>query len=339
MEQIDFRNQKLNTFLKILDKHHYNSAKMKSFRKAFYRQNPQQLTDLKGVRKIDLLARDLPFQPLKIKQSIADSSGTEKFIIQTHDQNLIETVLMPDKKNVSLCVSSQVGCRFGCTFCNTGKMGFIRNLSTHEILEQIRQVLMARHIPNRLACISFMGMGEPLDNLDNVMLALEWIESEWGYLISRQRLTFSTSGVISLEKLFQYQKLPNLAISLHTANPDKRAMIMPKARIPLARLKKEMREYTNRTGKQISVEYCLFKGFNDNPQDIEQLLEYLAGLPCKINLLNYNPAGTTSFQGLSENSMNKIKQQIKAANMPVIYRRSLGTEVGAGCGQLGGKNV
>jgi 23S rRNA (adenine2503-C2)-methyltransferase len=214
-------------------------------------------------------------------------------------------------------------------------MGFKRNLTTHEILDQIRQINILRIIPKKLSCISFMGMGEPFDNIENCMKAVDWINSNYGYKIGREKITFSTSGSLPFEKFLSYDKLPNLAVSIHFTDDKKRRKYMKGAKIPLPKLKQYMMEYCKKTGKQISVEYCLIDSINDGDDDLDGLVIFLKGLKSKVNLLNYNKTINSGFMPADENRIIYFKNQLKNHRIPVIYRKSLGKNIDAGCGQLG----
>ncbi len=336
MNKMDFRNNPV-FYIEEIFKKNFNNEKINNFKKNFNKQDIKFLNELKGFKDRNKIFNLLPFNTMQIKMSKKDREGNEKFIFNTNDGNLIESVLMPDKKNISVCVSTQIGCKFNCTFCNTGQMGFIRDLLPHEILEQIRLININRIIPEkkRISCISFMGMGEPFDNLKNSMTALDWISSNWGFQISRKKITFSTSGCITFKNFFSYPDLPNLAVSLHSAIESKRRQLLPYAKISLEKLKLSMIEYVERTKKQISIEYCLFKNFNDSGIDAEKLCEYLKGLPCKVNLLHYNKISDCNFNPVSTKAIFNFKKILKVNNIPAIYRKSLGTKINAGCGQLG----
>lgn len=338
MNKIDFRNNSIELIENIFKSNNFNKDKINNFKKAFRIQQIDSIQKIKGIRDLNRINMNLPFQPLKLIKSMQDKYKNEKFVFKTFDNNLIESVLMPYKKNVSICISVQAGCRFGCILCNTGRMEFKRNLYTHEMLEQVRQIYQLRLFPQRLYCISFMGMGEPLDNLENCMNALRWINSDWGWQISRERITFSTSGCISFKKLSAYNRLPNLAVSIHVADDRKRKLLMPKTKIPLKELKEIMFLYTKRFDNLISIEYCLIKDFNDSYEDALKLIDYLKNIPCKVNLLNYNKIDGSKFEPVDLKRIECFKNILKKNNIPVIFRKSLGVEIGAGCGQLGERN-
>ena len=336
INKIDFRNNSIPEVEELLFKNGFNKDKINNFKKQFKTQKINSIIELTGVKEIKKISGLIPFQSLKLHKSFKDSTGNEKFVFKTNDDFFIESVFMP-KVNSSICVSVQIRCKFGCMICNTGRMGFKRNLLTHEILEQIRFIFQNRIFPGRLSCVSFMGMGEPFDNLEKSMLAMEWINSSWGYQISRFKINFSTSGAVPFNKFLSYKNIPNLAVSLHSSNENVRRNIFPKSKINIKKLKENMIQYTQKTGKQITIEYCLIKGINDGVKDAFDLTAYLKGLSCKINLLNYNKIPGSIYEPSELESINNFKKILKEKNIPAIYRKSLGKEIFAGCGQLGGK--
>lgn len=335
----DFRNYPKETVENIFKHHNFSMHKINNFKKAFRTTAITSLSTLKGVKGLSHIIPELPFQPLTLLKSINDEKGNEKFLFKTFDDHTIESVLMPDKKNISICVSVQAGCKFGCTFCNTAKLGFKRNLYCHEILDQIRQINILRILPRRLSCVSFMGMGEPLDNLAHCMQAFDWITSTWGYQVGRQKITFSTSGCVSFDRILAYKYLPNLAVSIHSAIEKKRKTIMPSAKISLAQLKTSILEYIKKYKKHISIEYCLFKTVNDGEEDALALAEYLRDVPCKVNLLNYNATHNSPYQPVPEEVLEQFKSLLKSKKITVLYRKSLGAKIKAGCGQLGADHL
>jgi len=338
METLDFRNNSLAEIENIFYKNGFNRAKINNFFKHFRSQDIISINDLKGIRGISALADYLKIQNLELADSISDEKGNEKFVFRTFDGHLIESVLMADKTNISICVSVQAGCRLKCSLCQTGRMGLKRNLFSHEILEQIRIIFQKRIYPKRLSCVSFMGMGEPFDNLSNCMLALEWITSSYGYQISKNKCTFSTSGCIDFSDFLSYENLPNLAVSLHSAVPEVRKQMIPASKIPLDKLKYMMILYTEKSGNLISIEYCLINGLNDSKRDADILCRYLDGVRCRINFINYNKTENTEYQSVNENRIAEFIDVIKAYKKPFVVRKSFGIEIAAGCGQLGCKN-
>jgi 23S rRNA (adenine2503-C2)-methyltransferase len=331
----DFRNRHPSEIDLLFKKHGFSDQKIRNFRHAFRQQQVAELRDLRGIRGLDRLMHALPFEPLDLIDSIVDPAGNRKFVFKTRDDLLIESVLMPEKKNISLCISVQAGCRFGCRFCQTGKLGFVRNMLPHEMLEQIRLIYLTSIYPRRLGCVTFMGMGEPFDNIENCRTAFDWIRSDWGWSVGSKKITFSTTGAVGWKGFFAFSPLPNLAVSLHAATEEKRTRLMPRNSMSLAELKKQMIRYTKLTNKQVSIQYCLLRGVNDSPEDADELAAYLRGIPCKINFLNYNPVEGVPFQPVGPDHLLHFKSRLSAAGFPVLHRKSLGVSIGAGCGQLG----
>lgn len=329
----DFRNRPFSDLEAVMVDAGFNEVKIKNFKKAFRTQNVETLGKLNGIKGVGRL--DFVFSPLVPAGSEKDDQENEKFLFQTEDGFFIESLLMNVKKNFSICVSTQAGCSMGCRFCNTGLLGLKRNLSVHEILDQIRQIYLKRIFPGRLNCITFMGMGEPLHNLKNSMKALEWICSDWGWQVSRHKTTVSTSGCLSLEDFLAYKKLPNLAFSLHSACEETRKKIMPRARISLESLKNQLRQYTQKTGRPVTVQYCFLKGINDRPEDAEALAEFVKDLYCKINFLNYNQTEGQLFHPAEPGEISFFAEYFKSFAVPVLFRKSLGAGIKGGCGQLG----
>jgi len=339
IDKTDFRNNSPERLHSLFLEHGFSSQSIQNFKKAFRTQDVSDLAELSGVRNLAPILRFLPFRTLKEDARVEDSEGNEKYVFETEDHALVESVLMPSKREVSLCISVQAGCRFGCRFCRTGKSGLRRSLMPYEMLEQVRQIYLHSISPKRLSCITFMGMGEPFDNLENCRIAFDWMRTDWGFHVGAKKITFSTIGALNWEGFFDFTSLPNLAVSLHSANEEKRRWLMPRAGTTLARLKEHMIHYTARTNKQISVEYCLFSGLNDTRDDALELSDYLQGIPCKINLLNFNPVEMKCFQPVTEAKILEFKSWLKHRGFSVIYRKSLGKEISAGCGQLGGSII
>jgi 23S rRNA (adenine2503-C2)-methyltransferase len=336
MDALDFRNLTLQELTAFFEAQHFNSVRTKQFFDLVREQAVTTLTALEASKGIQKICRDLPFTPLSFINVIKDSQGNEKFIFKTHDELYIETLYMPRKTEPSVCISSQVGCRWHCRFCFSGRTKLIRNLYPHEIIEQVRQISLLRKEAGPIRNVGFMGMGEPLDNLANCMQAVDFFNSHWGWQISRLNCTFSTSGCLPFDDFFRYQKLPNLALSLHSVNQEKRLYLMPAAKIPLPQLKSDLTQYCRRTRKQVTIEYCLFDGINDSEQDALELVAYLQDVPFKkINLLSYNTTEKTELKPASVERIMAFRALIKTHKISTLFRKSLGTEIGAGCGQLG----
>lgn len=269
--------------------------------------------------------------------SLNKSDGiTSKFLLKTHDNLEIESVLIPMQSGGTLCVSSQVGCRMGCAFCETGRMGLLRNLTVEEIVSQI---FVARHqlkLPFRN--VVFMGMGEPFDNYAAVMQAARVLQDSKGFGFGRKNITVSTSGLISgIDQLvLAKEHAPNLAVSITAPNDALRNRLMPVNRKHnLAELHAAMQRYCSATGREILIAYVLMKEQNDSLEHAEQLAEYLKGLQVKINLIPYNPQSRDRFQPSDSEVLNQFASHLRLRGYYTLLRVTKGSQIMAACGQLG----
>jgi 23S rRNA (adenine2503-C2)-methyltransferase len=297
------------------------------------------MTDLgKEMRK--LLSEKYIFTLPELVKSQKSKDGTIKYLLKFEDDQLIETVLIPeDESRTTVCISSQVGCALDCDFCATGKMGFKRNLTIGEIIGQLLFV-KEQFGENAFTNIVMMGMGEPLLNYDNVLGAIEIIMSHEGLNMSFRKFTLSTAGISpKIRSLADKGIKLNLAISLHSAIEAKRQKIMPIAKkYDLNSLKDAIRYYTTKTKSQVMFEYILFEGFNDKKEDIKALGQLFHGLPCKINILAYNPIKGLDFKRPSEDKLDWFGKELRRYISGVTVRKSRGRDINAACGQLAGKN-
>ncbi|MHD0316932.1 dual-specificity RNA methyltransferase RlmN [Fusobacterium sp. THCT1E2] len=301
--------------------------------------------DLNEITNLSLKDRELlsekayiPFLNL-LKQQVSKIDKTEKFLFKLEDGNTIETVLLrhKDKRN-TLCISSQVGCPVKCAFCATGQDGFVRNLDVNEIINQVytverRLIKQGSNINN----IVFMGMGEPLLNLSNVLKALDILSNENGINISKRKITISTSGIVpNIEKIL-LEKLPvELAISLHSAINAKRDTIIPVNRsYPLEDLYAILQEYQRQTKRRISFEYIMINDFNVSDVDANALADFVHEFDHVVNLIPYNPVAGTEFERPSEKKIDKFFTFLKdVRKVNVTLRREKGTDIDGACGQL-----
>lgn len=295
-----------------------------------------EMTDLsKDFR--EKLSEVAEVSDIKIKNKQVSSDGTIKYLIEYPDGECVETVLMrfDNRANLTACVSSQVGCAVNCGFCATGKRGFIRNLTAAEIVEQV--LTIQRDTGLKVTNVVFMGQGEPLLNLDNVLAALKIFNED--FQIGARRITISTSGIIpQINKLAELESQSTLAISLHAAVSDVRKQIMPiENKYPLAELKKSLKNYIEKTGRRITIEYLLVKDLTDTIEMAKQLAIYLKDLKCNINLIPYNPVGESDFKKPSNNAVMKFKYILEHAGKKVTVRLERGADIDAACGQLAGK--
>ncbi len=303
---------------------------------------------LKSVREIDEMT-DLSIKfrnqlkeiatvsDTKIKIKQVSSDGTIKYLLEYPDGECVETVLMrfDNRANLTACVSSQVGCAVNCSFCATGKRGFIRNLTYKEIIEQV--LMIQRDTGLKVTNIVFMGQGEPLLNLDNVLKAMKIFNED--FQIGARRLTISTSGIIpQINKLAQLDMQSTLALSLHAPNHEIRAKLMQiENKYPMDNLHKALKNYTDKTGRRITVEYLLIKDLNDTAQSAKELAAYLKDIKCNINLIPYNPTEKNDYERPSNNSIMKFKYLMEHSGKKVTVRLERGADIDAACGQLRGK--
>lgn len=261
---------------------------------------------------------------------------TGKFLTRTHDGLEIESVQIPMQSGGTLCISSQVGCRMGCAFCETGRMGLLRHLTAGEI---VSQVFIARHqLKFNFRNIVFMGMGEPLDNYDAVMQAVQILNDPKGFGFGRSRMTISTSGCVEgIEKLTaQAGQAPNLAVSINAPTDELRNFLMPVNRkYNLKTLYEAMRNYCALTGRQILIAYVLIKDQNDRLEHAQQLADYLKGLNVKINLIPYNPQSRDRFQASLPEDVGAFTRYLRSSGYYTLLRTTKGQEIMAACGQLG----
>jgi len=266
-----------------------------------------------------------------------NDQGVIKFVTEFADGVAVESVVIPMFKRNTVCVSSQVGCRMACRFCRTGKMGLIRNLTTAEIIEQ---VFVARHLLGAaIRNVVFMGMGEPLDNLDNVVQAVRVLEDQRGLDIARRYITISTVGLIEgIDRLSRLDGGPlNLAVSLNAPTDAIRSRLMPINRTyPMAALKEALLRYPLPKKSSIFAEYILIQGINDQPEHARALSRYLGPLRAKLNLIPCNPAPGSEYAPPSEDDFKCFRNVLEKNNVFVRRRRRKGERIMAACGQLGG---
>ena len=247
---------------------------------------------------------------------------TVKFLLRLDDGQIIETVGMPTDKRLTVCVSSQVGCPMACDFCATGKGGFIRNLATHEIVDQVLTVQEA--FEQRVSNIVFMGMGEPLINVQNVVAAVNCLNQDIG--IGQRSITISTVGIPGqIRRLAQHRLQVTLAVSLHASNQALRTQLIPSAQqYPLTDLLDECREYVAITGRRVTFEYILLSGLNDCEEHAAELVQLLRGVQSHVNLIPYNPIDEVDYQRPSRKRVNRFTDSLKAAGVAVSVRYSGG---------------
>jgi 23S rRNA (adenine2503-C2)-methyltransferase len=278
---------------------------------------------------------------IKVDHLQKSNDGTIKNAVKLHDGLIVESVLIPTKKRTTACVSSQVGCSLDCTFCATAKLKRMRNLNPDEIYDQVvaidRESRLYHEKP--LSNIVFMGMGEPLMNYKNVLESIEKITSDEGLGMSPKRITVSTSGVPKMiKKLADDEVKFHLAVSLHSAIQETREQIMPFAKnFTLEDLRESLEYWYEKTNRKITYEYIVWKDINDKWVDIEALVTFCKYVPCKVNIIEYNPIDDGHFQQASSTAVDDYIEALEHNRIPVTVRRSRGKDIDAACGQLANK--
>lgn len=260
--------------------------------------------------------------------------NTKKYLFSLRDGNIIESVMMEYKHGVSVCISTQVGCRMGCSFCASTKGGLVRNLTPGEIVDQIYSIQKDIGIP--VKSIVLMGSGEPLDNFDNVMKFMDIIHDKKGQNLGYRHVTLSTCGIVpKIYELAEYDIPITLSISLHSPYEDERKKIMPIGnRYSIKEIIEACIYYINKTCRRITFEYTLIKGVNDSIKDAEAIAELLKGLLCHVNLIPLNPIKEASYTKSTKNSVVAFKDLLEKRGITATIRREMGTDVNAACGQL-----
>lgn len=277
-------------------------------------------------------ARITTIDEIESQQSV---DGTSKSIFRLDDGLLCETVLIPEKPRLTACLSTQVGCRMGCVFCQTGIAGFYRNLKTGEIVAQLYN--LQKSTQERITNVVLMGMGEPLDNFIALAETLSILADERGTCIGSRKITVSTVGVIDgIKRLGDLPGQFGLALSLHSAVQHTREKLIPTARkFPLSRLKPVLLQYSEKKKRRITLEYCLIGGVNDSLEEASALADFTKNLPCKINLILYNPVQGLEFKRPSESSVKRFMNYLYPICPAVTLRKSRGSDIAGACGQLG----
>lgn len=276
------------------------------------------------------------FKILKKQESV---DGTKKYLFDVLDGNAIETVLMEYHHGKTICVSSQIGCKMGCKFCASTGIKFIRNLTSGEIVEQILAV--QRDEKTKISNIVFMGIGEPLDNYDNVLKAINILNNPKGLNIGARHISISTSGIVpKIYELADRDYQFTLSISLHATNDEKRSKMMPiNNKYNIEELMKACKYYIKKTNKRISFEYALAKDNNDNLEDAKELVKLLKGMLCHVNLIPINKIENGQYIKSTNENIIKFRDYLNANGITATIRRELGSDIDAACGQLRRKNL
>ena len=266
--------------------------------------------------------------PVSASESV---DGTKKYLYKVLNNKYIETAYIPDNERATICVSSQSGCKMGCIFCMTGKQGFQGNLSSNEILNQFRSLPEFSSLTNMV----YMGMGEPLDNISEVLKSLEILTSSWGYGWSPTRITVSTVGLIAGIKEFLEKSRCHLAVSLHSPFDEERRKLMPIQRTnTVEEVLNIIRNFDFNSQRRVSFEYILFKGMNDTPRHINELAKILNGIKCRINIIRFHQIPGSPFQSPDPGATINFKEALNAKGIITTIRASKGVDIQAACGLL-----
>lgn len=299
----------------------------------------------KNIHSIDLMSN----LPLSLRESLKErycvgsmehsrvdtsTDGTKKYLFPISKNNFIESAYIPDRDRATLCVSSQCGCRMGCKFCMTGRQPLRNNLSAGEILNQIKSLPERENLSN----VVYMGMGEPLDNIDNVLKSIEILTQSWGYGWSPTRITLSTIGLTPALIRFMKESKANLTISLHAADLCKREALMPiQKRYNIEEIVSEIRKFDFAHQRRVSFGYIMFKGYNDSKNDADKICELLRGIPCRINLIHFHQIPDCDLKATAHSEVLKFRDYLNSRGFIATIRASRGEDIFAACGMLSTK--
>ena len=300
-----------------------------------------EMTNLSKSLRSKLSSEAAFVVPEIINDQVSDD-GTRKWLLRLEDGNSIETVFIPEAGRGTLCVSSQVGCALNCSFCATARQGFNRNLTSAEIIGQLRlanQLLLSADNERPVTNVVMMGMGEPLLNYDNVVRAMQLMQEDFAYGLSKRRVTLSTSGLLPEMQRLSKDCAVSLAVSLHAPDDELRNELVPiNRKYPIRELMKACREYTRGLPHQkITFEYVMLEGVNDSDNDARKLAKMVGNVPCKINLIPFNPFENSGYSSSPLSRINRFRDILMQKGIMTVTRKTRGEEIDAACGQLAGK--
>jgi len=342
MNLMDLNLPQLESFLEGLGEKRFRAKQVMRWMHLYGEDDFTRMTDIAKSLREKLLEHAV-IQPPRLLSTHTSEDGTRKWVLEVGAGNAIETVFIPEDDRGTLCVSSQVGCALSCTFCSTGHQGFNRNLKTAEIIGQVwwanralgRDPKGERIISN----VVMMGMGEPLANFENVDTALDIMLDDFGYGLSRRRVTVSTSGIVpALDRLRDRHPVA-LAVSLHAPNDALRDVIVPiNKKYPLVELLAACRRYLEKAPRDfVTFEYVMLDGVNDTLQHARELLDLVEGTPCKFNLIPFNPFPGSEYRCSKQNAIHQFRSVLMDAGYVVTVRKTRGDDIDAACGQLAGQ--
>ena len=334
----DYNIDDLKEIFVALDEKAYRAEQVFNW---IYKENVTNIDDMTNL-SLDLrekLNNEFSLHNFNISKKLESKDGTKKYLFDLLDGNAIETVLMEYKHGFSICVSSQIGCKMGCKFCASTGIPFIRNLTPGEIVEQILAV--ERDTGIKISNIVFMGIGEPLDNYDNVIKAIRIINNPKGLNIGARHISISTSGIVpNIYRLAEENIQCTLSISLHSADNKKRSEMMPvNNAYNIEELIKACKDYINMTNRRISFEYALAKDDNDNLDDAKKLVKLLKGMLCHVNLIPINKIENGKYSKSTNENIIRFRDFLNDNGIVATIRRELGSDIDAACGQLRRQNL
>ena len=339
-EKIDIRNISVEELQKFCKDNNLPKFRAKQVEEWLWKKGATSFAEMTSLSKEmrDLFTVHFVINAVKIHKAERSIDGTIKYSMKLHDNQLVEGVLIPSKKRITACISSQVGCSLDCAFCATGTLKLERNLTAAEIYDQVF-ILNEESISSfgkSLSNIVYMGMGEPLLNYNNMLESIELITTKKGMGMSPKRITVSTAGIAKMvKKLGDDMVKFNLAISLHSANDEKRSSLMIlNDSVPLQELRDAIRYFYDKTDSRITYEYILFKEVNDSVEDAKELAKFCKVSPCKINLIQYNKVDGMDYEKSSNKSTENFISYLEEKHLIVNLRKSKGKDINAACGQL-----
>lgn len=323
----------LRAYLQSLGKEAYRAQQLFKW---VYAERVEDFEQMSNVSKAfrSQLPDVLEFRLPAVVSDLQSVDGTRKFLFDMGEGRTVESVLIPSKGRLTLCVSSEVGCNLACKFCFTGKQKLQRRLETWEIVGQFIQAQDRLASEQRITNIVFMGMGEPLDNPEHVFKAVEILHNTWGVNFSRKKVTISTSGIVPLIPLVT-KSGTRLAVSLNGSNDEVRSELMPiNKRWPIAELMAACREYCEATNDRVTFEYVLLKGVTDSLVQARELYHLTKAIPCKINIIPFNEHPGADYSRPSEEAIDQFQQELIRLGAHVLRRKTMGRDIYAACGQL-----
>ena len=343
-DKINIRNLSLKEITTLLIDAKFPSFRAKQIFEWLWKKNVVSFNQMGNLGKeiIPYLEKTFYIDALNVKDQQVSKDKTIKCAFSTDENKIVEGVLIPTSKRTTACISSQIGCSLACKFCATGRLKLMRKLSAGEMVDQVAYLIeQAMSLYGKsLSNIVYMGMGEPLLNYNNVLRSIDFLTAEEGLGISPRRITVSTAGIAKMIKKLGDDKVKfNLALSLHAANDEKRSKIMEiNDSNNLSALSESLIYFHEATGTRVTFEYIIFKNFNDSIEDARELAIYAKSIPCKINIIEYNPIDGGEFEQADAEKVSAFANYLEAKNIIVNIRKSRGKDIDAACGQLANKN-